>query len=118
MLAKSDFAIEISCIKKIDRFINPKKHELLFSDGKKIHMIPSDAVFVDLLEYNGFIRHNLDKYLCLKPEKIKELTLFITSILEKTKKCMILIPNETYIEDFVEIFDEALFNEDLQKFFF
>jgi len=92
--------------------------ELIYSETFKFHSINCDVVFLDLLEFK-WLNRDIDKRgLCLRPDKIKDFVSFIRSILYKTKECVMFLSNETYIEDFVEVFDEVLLDEDLQKFFF
>lgn len=72
-------------------------------------------VYLDLLDSKWFFRDSDKKALCLNPDELKERVGFIKSVLERSKKCVIFLPNEIYIEDIVEVFDDALINEDLQR---
>ena len=95
-----------------------KKHldkQIIYSNTFKLHSINCDVVYLDLMESDMFYRDSEKKVVCLQPGKIKDFIVFMRSVLEKTKKCVLFLSNETFIEDLVEVFDEALLNEELQK---
>lgn len=108
---KCDFGIE-ACLRKDLQTTCSNKSECLLWNAKQIININCEITFLDLLEYKGFQN---GKFRCLEPENIRELIEFITSILEKSNICVIFIPNDSYIEDFVEIFDEVLINTEIQR---
>lgn len=77
----------------------------------------SDAVLINLLDYQHFQINKVKRYLFLNPEQIKEIYEFLTITLSQTKKCIIMLPPDVFLEDFVEIFDMTLVDENLQKYF-
>ena len=50
----------------------------------------------------------------LDEAKINSFKIFISHLLHKTEKIMILLPPQADITDFIEIFDDILFEEELQ----
>lgn len=114
-MKKCDYFVEISTM---PASLKDKKHldkQLIYSDTFKLHSINCDVVYLDLMESDLFYRDVDKKAICLRTDKIKNFIIFMRSVLEKANKCVLFLSNETFIEDFVEVFDEALLNEDLQR---
>ena len=114
-MKKCDYFVEISTMPASQK---DKKHldrQIIYSDTFKLHSINCDVVYLDLMESDLFYRDVDKKAICLRPDKLKKFIVFMRSVLEKAKKCVLFLSNETFIEDFVEVFDEALLNEDLQR---
>lgn len=79
-------------------------------------IVQSDVVVLELMKYKDYYTDNYQKkkYVSLEHKKIKKMKNFISLIIHNTEKIIILIPPHADIEDYIEIFDDILFEEKLQ----
>ena len=95
------------------------KHEIIYQSEFLPLQVESDIVVLELTNYKEYFLQNLrkGKYFGLDKKKINKFKIFICHLLRKTEKIVILLPSHCDVTDFVEIFDDILFEEELQWFY-
>lgn len=118
MFEKFEFGIEILWGNRLQKNNTNFKNsnEIIFSEPLKSVKINADLVIINLLDFEEFQYDPAKRQTFLDEETRKKMCKFIEETLNQTKKCVIIIPPETFVEDFAEIFDLVLFDENLQMY--
>ena len=101
---------------QIDRNHLKSQKDIIISQPLKSLSSNADLIYINLLDFKEFQYDPAKRHTFLEEETRKEMCKFLGESLKRTKKCVIIIPPETFVEDFAEIFDIVLFDEHLQKF--
>jgi len=92
------------------------KHEIIYQSEFLPIQVESDIVVLELINYKEYFLQNLkkSKYFGLDEKNVNKFKIFICHLLRETEKIMILLPSHCDVTDFIEIFDDILFEEELQ----
>lgn len=92
------------------------KHEILYQSEFIPIEVNSECVVIELMKYSDYFQQNLPKTkkISLDPYKIMRLKIFLSHLIQKTDKIVFFLPESCDLTDFVEIFDDILFNEEMQ----
>lgn len=94
----------------------PPKHEIVYQSEFIPIEVNSDCVVIELMKYSDYFQpnHPKTKKISLDPYKIMRLKIFLSHLIHKTDKIVFFLPENCDLTDFVEIFDDILFDEEMQ----
>ena len=112
-----NFCIEVTnCISK-----RSVAHELIYQYEFFPLEVYSDCVVIELIRFREYFTQHLNasvinfkKYDSLNESTLRKFKHFIFHLLKQTDKIVLMLPPQCEILDYIEIFDDALLEEELQ----